>query len=133
MEVIDAYSKAWEYRPQRLEAVFHVMRKLREESRFVLAFTYGDLACKTPGTKDILFVEPEIWQWRMLDEYSIAAFYIGHPEIAFENASKIVNAPFFSTIHPQEQDRLKRNLQFYKQALDEAKAKGKNLKSTVKS
>jgi len=132
LEVIDAYSKAWEYRPQRLEAVFHVMRKLREENRFVLAFTYGDLACKTPGTKDILFVEPEIWQWRMLDEYSIAAFYIGHPEIAFENASKIVNAPFFSGIHPQEQDRLKRNLQFFKQALDDAKSKGKNLKSTAK-
>jgi len=32
MEIVNAYSKAWEYRPQRLEAVFHVMRKLREEN-----------------------------------------------------------------------------------------------------
>jgi glycosyltransferase involved in cell wall biosynthesis len=122
MEVVNAYSKAWEYRPQRLEAVFHVMRKLREENRYVLSFTYGDLAIKTPGTSDILFVEPEIWQWRMVDEYSIAAFYIGHAEIAFEKTSQIVASPFFAALHPQEQDRLKRNLEFYKQGKENVKS-----------
>ena len=121
-EVIAAYSKAWEYRPQRLEAVFHVMRKLREKNRFVLAFTYGEMAIKTPGTKDILFVEPEIWQWRLIDEYSIAAYYIGHPEIAYEKTLAIVNSkPVFSAIHPQEQERLKKNLNFYKEGMDRAK------------
>ena len=121
-EVIAAYSKAWEYRPQRLEAVFHVMRKLREKNRFVLAFTYGEMAIKTPGTKDILFVEPEIWQWRLIDEYSIAAYYIGHPEISFDKTSSIVNNPaIFSEIHPQEQERLKKNLNFYKEGMERAK------------
>ena len=121
-EVIATYSKAWEYRPQRLEAVFHVMRKLREQNRFVLAFTYGEMAIKTPGTKDILFVEPEIWQWRLIDEYSIAAYYIGHPEIAYEKTSAIVNSKaVFSTIHPQEQERLKKNLNFYKEGMERAK------------
>jgi len=121
-EVIAAYSKAWEYRPQRLEAVFHVMRKLREQNRFVLAFTYGEMAIKTPGTKDILFVEPEIWQWRLIDEYSIAAYYIGHPEIAYEKTLAIVNSKaVFSTIHPQEQERLKKNLNFYKEGMERAK------------
>jgi glycosyltransferase involved in cell wall biosynthesis len=121
-EVIAAYSKAWEYRPQRLEAVFHVMRKLREQNRFVLAFTYGEMAIKTPGTKDILFVEPEIWKWRLVDEYSIAAYYIGHPEISFDKTSSIVNNPaIFSEIHPQEQERLKKNLNFYKEGMDRAK------------
>jgi glycosyltransferase involved in cell wall biosynthesis len=121
-EVIAAYSKAWEYRPQRLEAVFHVMRKLREQNRFVLAFTYGEMAIKTPGTKDILFVEPEIWQWRLIDEYSIAAYYIGHPEIAYEKTLAIVNnKALFSTIHPQEQERLKKNLNFYKEGMERAK------------
>jgi glycosyltransferase involved in cell wall biosynthesis len=121
-EVIAAYSKAWEYRPQRLEAVFHVMRKLREKNRFVLAFTYGEMAIKTPGTKDILFVEPEIWQWRLIDEYSIAAYYIGHPEIAYEKTLAIVNSkPVFSAIHPQEQERLKKNLNFYKEGMERAK------------
>lgn len=124
-EVIAAYSKAWEYRPQRLECVFHVMRKLREQNRFVLAFTYGETAIKTPGTSDILFVEPEIWQWRLLDEYSIAAYYIGNPDIALEKTTAIVNAPFFSTISPEEQDRLRKNLDFYKRGADQKKEQEK--------
>jgi glycosyltransferase involved in cell wall biosynthesis len=69
-EVTECYSRAWEYRPERLEAVFHTMRKLRDQKRFLIAFAYGDIAIKTRGTGDILFVEPEIWQWRLLDEYS---------------------------------------------------------------
>jgi hypothetical protein len=38
-EVVEAYSRAWEFRPERLEAVFHAMRKLREQSRWVLALS----------------------------------------------------------------------------------------------
>jgi hypothetical protein len=31
-EIISLYSKAWEYRPNRLECAFHVMRKLRAQN-----------------------------------------------------------------------------------------------------
>jgi hypothetical protein len=57
----------------------------------------------------------------MIDEYSIAAFYIGHPEIAFERTSSIVNAQFFSSLHPQEQERLRRNLEFFKKGMEDMK------------
>lgn len=121
-EVTDLYSKAWEYRPARLECAFHVMRKLREQKRFLIAFAYGDVAIKTRGTSDILFVEPEIWQWRLLDEYSLASYYIGNPEISLEKTKSILNAPFFKDIHPEEQTRLKKNFEFYKKgAEDKAK------------
>ncbi len=118
-EVTEAYSKAWEFRPSRLECVFHTMRKLREQKRYLVAFAYGDLAIKTRGTADILFVEPEIWQWRLLDEYSLAAYYIGNPDIALEKTSAIVNAPFFKDILPDEQKRLLKNLDFYKKGAEE--------------
>lgn len=118
-EVTDMYSRAWEYRPARLECVFHAMRKLREQKRHLLAFAYGDVAIKTRGTSDILFVEPEIWQWRLLDEYSLAAYYIGNPELSFEKTKAIVNAPFFKDIHIEEQNRLKKNLEFYKKGAEE--------------
>jgi glycosyltransferase involved in cell wall biosynthesis len=115
-EVITAYSKAWEYRPQRLEAVFHAMRKLREQNRWVLAFTYGNSAIKNPGTSDILFVEPEIWQWRLLDEYALAAFHTGNPEIAFEKTEAIMREKFFHALHPQEKERIKRNASHFREA-----------------
>jgi glycosyltransferase involved in cell wall biosynthesis len=121
--VTNLYSKAWEYRPSRLESVFHVMRKLRDQKRYLVAFAYGDVAIKTKGTADILFIEPEIWQWRLLDEYSLAAYYIGNPEIAVEKTSAIINAPFFKDIAIEEQNRLRKNLSFYQKGAQEKSKK----------
>ncbi len=115
-EVITAYSRAWEYRPQRLEAVFHVMRKLRERGRWILSFTYGSMAIKNPGTSDILFVEPEIWQWRLLDEYALAAFHTGNPEISYEKTKTIVEMPFFNGLPGPEKERIMKNLEYFRQA-----------------
>jgi glycosyltransferase involved in cell wall biosynthesis len=121
-EVTAAFSRAWEYRPSRLEAVFHTMRKLREAGRHLIAFAYGDVAIKTSGTSDILFIEPEIWQWRLLDEYSLAAYFIGNPDIALEKTNAIVNAPFFKSLSKDEQDRINKNMEFYRKGA-EKKAK----------
>jgi glycosyltransferase involved in cell wall biosynthesis len=125
-EVTNYYSKAWEYRPQRLEAVFHVMRKLREQKRFVLSFAYGNIATKSPGCSDILFVEPEMWQWRLLDEFSLAAYYTGNPEISIEKTSAIVNAEFFEKLNEKEQTRLKKNLDLYQKGYDAKKSSTKS-------
>lgn len=115
-EVIQAYSKAWEYRPERLEAVFHCMRKLREQQRWVLAFTYGNMALRNPGTSDILFVEPEIWQWRLLDEFSLCAFHTGNPEISYEKMKAVKEMPFYSQLPQPEQQRIERNLENFRSA-----------------
>jgi glycosyltransferase involved in cell wall biosynthesis len=128
-DIITHYSKAWEYRPQRLEAAFHTMRKLREQKRFVLAFAYGNVATKSPGCSDILFVEPEMWQWRLLDEYALAAYYTGNPEISIEKTTAIVESDFFKTLNPKEQERLTRNLDLYKRGFDAKKSKVGSLKS----
>ena len=132
-EVANCYSRAWEYRPERLEAVFHAMRKFREQKRFLIAFAYGDIAIKTRGTADILFVEPEIWQWRLLDEYSLCAYYIGNPDISLERTSAIMNAPFFKDIHPEEQKRLKKNFDFYKKGAEEKAKKIQQMQAMEKA
>jgi len=131
-EVIDLYSRAWEYRPARLEAVFHTMRKLRDQGRHLISFAYGDIAIKTKGTGDILFIEPEIWQWRLLDEYSLAAYYIGNPEIALEKTTAIVQAPFFKDILPEEQKRLHKNVEFYKKGAEEKMKKIRHMQELQK-
>ena len=115
-EVIGAYSKAWEYRPERLEAVFHAMRKLREQNRWVLAFTYANMALKNPGTSDILFVEPEIWQWRLLDEFSLCAYHTGNPELAYEKMKAVQGMDFFQNLPHQEQMRINKNVENFRSA-----------------
>jgi glycosyltransferase involved in cell wall biosynthesis len=116
-EVTEAYSKAWEFRPERLEAAFHTMRKLREQGRYVLSLAYGESALQRPGTRDILFVEPEMWQWRLLDEFSIAAFYAGKVESAAEKMTAIVNAPFFKDLPQSERERMLKNLESYQRII----------------
>lgn len=124
-EVIDAYSRAWEFRPERLEAVFHVMRKLRDEKRWTLALTYGESALQRTGTSDILFVEPEIWQWRLLDEFSISAFYAGRVDSAREKLLAIVNSPFFKGLPPHERERMSKNLENFERVILENRTKKK--------
>jgi len=126
-EVSNAYSKAWEYRPQRLEAAFHTMRKLREQKRYVLAFAYGNIASKSPGCSDILFVEPEMWQWRLLDEYSLASYYTGNPELSIEKTTDIIKSEFFKDLPEQEQNRLKKNLELYQKGYEIKKSKAGSL------
>jgi tetratricopeptide (TPR) repeat protein len=115
-EVVEAYSRAWEFRPERLEAVFHAMRKLREQSRWVLALAYGEAALQRVGTRDILFVEPEIWQWRLLDEFSLCAFHTGNPEIAYEKMKAVTEMPFYGQLGVQEQQRIERNIEQFRGA-----------------
>jgi glycosyltransferase involved in cell wall biosynthesis len=132
-EITELYMRAWEFRPERLEALFHAMRKLRDQKRFLLAFAIGDVGVKTRGTGDILFVEPEIWQWRLLDEYSLSAYYIGNPEIAVEKTGAILKAPFFNNLHPEEQKRLKKNMDFYMKGSEEKMKKIKQMEAMHKA
>lgn len=122
LEVVDSYSKAWEFRPERLEAVFHAMRKLREQSRWALALAYGEAALQRVGTRDILFVEPEIWQWRLLDEFSICAFYAGKVDSAAEKVAAIVNAPFFKDLPERERERILKNSENFNRVLASQKS-----------
>lgn len=127
LEVTNAYSMAWEYRPQRLEAVFHTMRKLREQNRHVLAFTYGSIAIQGSHCNDVLFLEKEIWEWRFLDEYSLAAFYTGNPEIALRYCEPVISAEFFKHLPKLEQNRILKNIEYFKKAYEDKK---KALKTT---
>lgn len=123
-EILDAYSRAWEYRPQRLEGLFHCMRILRSQSRWTLMMTYAEKAFQYGGTNDILFVEPDIWKWRLMDEYSLAVYFSGRPDIAHEKMTPIVeNQELMSTLPEGEKQRILKNYESFKNAAADFKAK----------
>lgn len=123
-EILDAYSRAWEYRPQRLEGLFHCMRILRGQSRWTLMMAYGEKAFQYGGTNDILFVEPDIWKWRLMDEYSLAVYFSGRPDIAHEKMTPIIeNQELMSSLPEGERQRMLKNYESFKNASAEYKAK----------
>lgn len=120
-EIIDAYLKAWEYRPNRLEALYHLIKFLGSRKRYALAFALSAIGMKTGPCSDILFVEDEIWKWRMPDEYSVLAYYNGNVEEALKTTTLIINSPIFEKIPQGEKDRINKNLEFYQKALEKSK------------
>jgi glycosyltransferase involved in cell wall biosynthesis len=77
-EIIDRYLRAHESRPTRAEALGELAMYLRESGpRWELAFVFAQRAIQIPLPDDVLFVEPEWYAWRCLDEFSIAAYWVG--------------------------------------------------------
>jgi len=118
-EIIDAYISAWEYRPHRLEALYYLIKFLGSRKRYALAFALSSIGMKTGPCSDILFVEDDIWKWRMPDEYSVLAYYNGNSEEAYKTTSVIINSPIFNTLPQSEKDRIYKNMEYYSKALPE--------------
>ena len=116
-EVIDAYLGAWEYRPNRLEALYHLIKFLGVKKRYALAFALSSIGMKTGPCSDILFVEDDIWKWRMPDEYSVLAFYNGNAKEAYNTTAVIMNSPIFNALPQMERDRIAKNMEFYSKSL----------------
>jgi glycosyltransferase involved in cell wall biosynthesis len=117
-EVIDAYLQAWEYRPNRLEALYHLIKFLGFKKRYALAFALSSIGMKTGPCSDILFVEDDIWKWRMPDEYSVLAYYNGNAQEAYKTTELIINSPVFQNLPQMEKDRVIKNMEFYSKALN---------------
>lgn len=110
-EIVDAFLKAWEYRPSRVDALFDLMIYLRDKNRFALAWAFANIGIKVPPTRDVLFVRADIQQWRMLDEYSILAARTGNKAEAIKAAKTLVESPLFTQLVPEnERERIKVNL-----------------------
>jgi hypothetical protein len=117
-DIIDAYLKAWEYRPNRLESLYHLIKFLGTRKRYALGFALSSIGMKTGPCSDILFVEDDIWKWRMPDEYSVLAYYNGNAEEAYKTTSIIINSPIFANINKSDQERIMKNMDFYSKALE---------------
>ncbi len=77
---MDAFVRAWEIRPQRLEAVHALVAGLRERSCHQTAHRLARMAANLkplPVPDDLLFVTPWVYEWGMLFEYSITAYWVG--------------------------------------------------------
>jgi FkbM family methyltransferase len=74
----DAFLHAWESRPVRLEAVQALAAGLRVRGLYRSAHRFAALASELqplPMPSDLLLVEPWVYEWGLLFEYSITAYW----------------------------------------------------------
>ena len=76
-EVVRAFLKAHEMRPQRAEPLHDLAAYYRNRKQFSQAYNYAKKAAAVPLPSDTLFVEKDIYDWRILDEIGVAAYWTG--------------------------------------------------------
>jgi glycosyltransferase involved in cell wall biosynthesis len=107
--VIAAYLRAYEFRPQRAEALCHLAVFCRLKNRMALAHLYATAAKAIPRPDDILAVHEAVYAWRSLDEYAISAYYIGRHAEAIDANRRLLASPH---LPEGERARVQKNLEF---------------------
>ncbi|MGW7286280.1 glycosyltransferase [Streptomyces sp. NPDC054847] len=74
---MDALVRAWESRPSRLEAVYQLCSRLRVKGHHRVAHAFASACIDRKAPEDLLFVQPWVYRWGLLFEYSISAYWAG--------------------------------------------------------
>lgn len=83
-DVVDAYLRAWEFRPTRAEPLYAVARRYRAEQRYRMGYLFAQRAAEIPCPEDdLLLMDPDIYGWRALYEQAVCASRLADDTEAF--------------------------------------------------
>ena len=69
---------AFEARPVRVEPLYELAQYYRRKKLYGKAYLFARAGIQLPRPNDRLFVAQEIYDWRMLDEFGVAAYWIAN-------------------------------------------------------
>ena len=75
---------AWESRPSRAEPLHELSRLARLRRAYNAAHLYASQGIELPYPDDTLFVHRSVYEWELLFEWAIAAYWLGDAEGALE-------------------------------------------------
>ena len=78
--VLNTYLQAYNYRPTRLEPIFHIANFYREQGQFALGYHFARLVEEMPMPQDLLFIERDIYEFRLPLEYALCCRGTGRIE-----------------------------------------------------
>lgn len=89
--IIKSYYQAYLYRPGRIEPLYRLVHYLRCRENYGAGYQLAKAALNTPLSSDLLFVEKWIYDYGLLLEFSICAYWQQHYAEALL-ASKLILA-----------------------------------------
>ncbi|MCI3269672.1 glycosyltransferase [Streptomyces cylindrosporus] len=90
---MDAFSRAWEARPGRLEACYELASRLRLKGRHRTAHALLVDAVGRPEPDDLLFTRSWVYRWGLLFEFSITAYWVGDHLAALRACDTLLALP----------------------------------------
>jgi glycosyltransferase involved in cell wall biosynthesis len=115
--VIDAYLRAYERRPSRAEPLCNLAAFLRDLGRKTAAYPFARAASEIPRPDDLLFVDNSTYAWRSLDEYAVAAYWVGRYKEALAANQRLLAS---GALPEKERERVQKNMAFCREKLGAA-------------
>ena len=99
---MDAFVEAWEFRPQRLEALYELASRLRVRGQHQAAYALASAGIGEPQPDDVLFVRPWVYRWGFLFELSISAYWVGDFLVSVRACDKLLAMPDLPDLHREQ-------------------------------
>ncbi|WP_405947977.1 glycosyltransferase [Streptomyces prunicolor] len=90
---MDAFSRAWDGRPERLEACYELASRLRLAGRHRTAYALLRDVVGRPEPGDLLFTKSWVYRWGLLFEFSITAYWVGEFAASIEACDQLLALP----------------------------------------
>ncbi|MFF5768554.1 glycosyltransferase [Streptomyces tanashiensis] len=90
---MDALSRAWDSRPERLEACYELVARLRKMRRHATAHAIVSAVVGREMPDDVLFTQPWVYRWGLLFEYSITAYWVGDHAASLAACDRLLALP----------------------------------------
>ncbi|MFH8622660.1 glycosyltransferase [Streptomyces vietnamensis] len=90
---MDALTRAWESRPERLEACYELAARLRKLRRHQAAHAVVSAVLDRGMPDDVLFTQPWVYRWGLLFEYSITAYWAGDHAASLAACDRLLALP----------------------------------------
>ncbi|ACU77355.1 glycosyl transferase family 2 [Catenulispora acidiphila DSM 44928] len=94
--------EAWEYRPQRLEALYELTSRLRLRGQYQAAYAFANAGIGEPQPDDVLFVRPWVYRWGLLFELSISAYWVDDFIGSVRACDKLLAMPDLPDLHREQ-------------------------------
>jgi hypothetical protein len=108
-DIIKVYFNAYQSAPYRAESLWAAARLCRLNIRFDQAYTFAKQGLKCRCPEGALFIAAPIYEWMLLDEFAIAAYWAGHFKESRQASIALLQSGRFP---PDQKERIEANLKF---------------------
>lgn len=110
--VLREYLDAFNLRPTRIEPLHDLSRYFRKRGQYGKAYVFARTAVEIERPDDGLFLAQEVYDWRILDELGVAAYWVGDYEAAREACETVLRRVRLGGLQvpPRDLERIEENL-----------------------
>ena len=108
-EILYDYLKAFNYRKNRLEGLYEIVKYYRMNKKYREGYSYGMLGIINTFPKDVLFIDRDIHTYKFIDEMAICAYWIKDYKLSIKLNNKLLKLDCLDNNYI---NRIKKNLSF---------------------